>query len=140
MQANINALLGKQQPNNSITNTSNSNNNGVEVSSGNLSWNQSSEEVEVHLKIPADVTAKLIKVNIASTNLKVVLPAPNTPSTKEVCSSEDEINLYSSTGANLYGKVNVSDSTWCIEGTGLNKVLTITLAKPSNITWPTLLK
>ncbi len=97
-----------------------------------VSWTDQGDEVEVKIKIDANVTSKQVKVEFSPSGVRVVSPA--------LTPSELATSLSSSTGLELASRIVAGDSNWQLEGSGVNRKLTLTLSKAASGKWLTLKK
>lgn len=92
-------------------------------------WTQTSDDVEVRMKLPAGLLSKQISVKITSSGLFVARK------TGAAIEGVDAIFSSSAEGAKLSGPVNVEDSSWSIAEEREGRLLTVTLCKAKNSTW-----
>lgn len=95
---------------------------------GYLSWNQTSDEVEVRFALPADCTAKSITVTISSSSLRIVDKGNQ-------IINEIGSQYQTAEGARYYGKIVKDDSMWSISVEDKMKILCVTLAKADSSNW-----
>lgn len=136
------AMKKIMQPNSSNSNDDSAGNGGVkaveELDTGYLSWNQTSDEVEIRLLLSAENNAKNINVIITSTTLRITPKVPpsagSEPSLLTVGSQFQTLS-----GASLFSRITKDESSWSIAIEDNMKVLTVTLAKADTLSWKHLL-
>lgn len=101
-------------------------------SQNEMSWSQTSDEVELRFNVPTSLTSKDIKVVIGAKKLAInVVNSDVTP-------IPPSFERFVGNGIELYNTVSVGDSTWSLMTEGKDKkVLCVTLSKAVNVTWPT---
>ena len=103
------------------------------ASSGYLSWNQTTDEVEVRFALSPEQTAKILSVTILTNALRISLKSGDKLSTIGE-------KFQSSEGGLLFGRVKIDDSMWSVSTEDNIKVLCVTLAKADSTNWKSLLQ
>ena len=104
-------------------------------------WNQTDEEVEVRMKLPAGMLSKHLCVEIGADRLYV--GRKNAKSSSEAILEGVDPQFSSGEGpdrgAKLSGAVSTGDSTWSIADEREGRMLTVSLAKATKVPWKKLL-
>lgn len=94
-----------------------------------LQWSQTGEEVELKVKLSADVKKTDLAVKIQSKKIQITV--------KTDASLAESNPIFSTNGAALWGGVDTDCSAWTLEkNSSGNVVVVCTLAKSKQVSWP----
>lgn len=107
---------------------------------GLLQWTQSREDVEIRILLADGYKSKDVKIVMKSTFLSVHFLTPIAHLITDTTMENSSISKIQK-GAELFGKINVDESSWSVDGEGAKRGLTITLAKGvEGMRWLTLFR
>lgn len=123
---------------NQVEEVGNDSSSSDKVENDALSWNQTSDEVEVKVAIVGKLKASDLDIKIKSNRLQIRLKSGQTiPNSNQGKVSK----LFMEGGAELFGRIDVEASTWQIEKSkdNENTTIVVTLSKDTSMRWLDLL-
>jgi hypothetical protein len=103
-----------------------------------LTWNQTSDEMEVRIKLPIshNIKSSELDIKIKGKFLQVIPKRAN--SMEPWAGANESLHKVMTTGADLWGNIDVDSSAWTLEKHSDHTNIVITLAKSRNVNWPNL--
>jgi hypothetical protein len=100
-----------------------------------LTWSQTSEEVEIKLRLSREVKKSDIQVKLQSKKIQILVKNNQLP-IDESLSTTSVGQLFTAAGAVLGGSIDADCSAWTLEKTTGGEILLVfTLAKAKEVTW-----
>jgi hypothetical protein len=104
-------------------------------------WHQTTEDIEFSVSIPNHLKASDIDVKIQSSRVQLSLKTPMAADDDTLVRNAIESAVISASGAELYGRIDVSNSTWNVEKLKDGSLVVVfSLSKGDTTSWPQLLK